>query len=311
MLLFSYGSNSPQQLAMRLGHPVQGEAAYLPRHRRVFRGHSYNWNGGVASVVPDAGRHVFGFVFEADDDDVAILDQYEGVDTGYYTRDRITVTMADGSQRAASVYKATSTEPSKPSRRYLKTIADTVGSFWAGDITWRSFPTANDGRGPRKRGRSARRGRASAMTLHGHTFDPDDLSTFVEDTGYSEWPDEVLAASGFVSCALEDIIVRLRKLRFPLTVYRGLGLPVGAHPRLVAKGSWTYSRAVGVDVAHGRIEAAGSPEGPIPWLLTGTVPSPDRVDWDTTINWNFRFDDESELHLWSTRAPVDITAERV
>ena len=90
--------------------------------------------------------------------------------------------------------------------------------------------------------------------------------------------------------------------------------------RLVSRGGAVLARfvagdadlsAVGVDVAHGRIEAAGSPEGPIPWLLTGTVPSPDRVDWDTTINWNFRFDDESELHLWSTRAPVDITAERV
>jgi 8-oxo-dGTP pyrophosphatase MutT (NUDIX family)/gamma-glutamylcyclotransferase (GGCT)/AIG2-like uncharacterized protein YtfP len=155
MLLFSYGSNSPQQLAVRLGHPVQGEAAYLPRHRRVFRGWSHNWHGGVASVVPDAGRHVFGYVFEADDDDVEILDQYEGVATGYYTRNRVTVTLANGDQVAASVYKATSTEPSKPSRRYLKTIADTVGSFWAGEITWRSFPTANDGRGPRKKGRGA------------------------------------------------------------------------------------------------------------------------------------------------------------
>ncbi len=164
MLLFSYGSNSPQQLAVRLGHPVQGEAAYLPRHRRVFRGHSYNWDGGVASVVPDDGRHVFGFVFEANRDDVEILDRYEGVAGGYYTRNRVTVTMADGSQRAASVYKATATEPSKPSRRYLKTIADTVGTFWAGDITWRSFPTANDGRGPRKRGRSARAPRAVPFT---------------------------------------------------------------------------------------------------------------------------------------------------
>ena len=151
MLLFSYGSNSPQQLAVRLGHRVHGEAAYLPAHRRVFRGRSYTWDGGVASVVPDAERRVFGYVFEATEDDVEILDQYEGVATGYYTRDRVTVTMADGTEREAAIYKATSTTPSKPSRRYLKSIADTVGSFWAGNITWRSFPTANDGRGPRRR----------------------------------------------------------------------------------------------------------------------------------------------------------------
>ena len=64
MLLFSYGSNSPKQLAERLGHPVEGRAAYAEGWMRVFRGYSERWQGAVASLLPSRGQKTYGYVAE-------------------------------------------------------------------------------------------------------------------------------------------------------------------------------------------------------------------------------------------------------
>ena len=62
--LFNYGSNNLEQLSDRLGYKIDGEAAYLPKHGRVFRGWSRNWGGGVASITKDANRTVYGYIAE-------------------------------------------------------------------------------------------------------------------------------------------------------------------------------------------------------------------------------------------------------
>jgi hypothetical protein len=55
MYLFSYGSNHPDQLADRLERVVRGYGASLHGYRRVFRGHSQLWGGGVASLRKASG----------------------------------------------------------------------------------------------------------------------------------------------------------------------------------------------------------------------------------------------------------------
>lgn len=142
MLLFSYGSNHPKQLAERLGHAVDTAGAFLPGFKRVFCGYSNNWHGGVASVVPGNGN-VFGLVCEVNARDLATMDRYEGVASGHYSRKTVMIRLADGSSHKAVVYVSNNTTTHKPSRRYLEAVAKTVGAHWRNDdgskVTWQDI----------------------------------------------------------------------------------------------------------------------------------------------------------------------------
>ena len=130
--LFSYGSNSPRQLAERLGHAVKGRAAFVEGHLRAFRGWSNRWEGGVATLIPGRGK-TFGYIAEVTPDDLAILDRYEGVATGNYRRANMQVTTNDGEKVQAIAYLASSTEKNAPSRAYKRAVAETIGAFWEGE----------------------------------------------------------------------------------------------------------------------------------------------------------------------------------
>ena len=131
MLLFSYGSNSPKQLAERLGHPVEGRAAYAEGWMRVFRGYSERWQGAVASLLPSRGQKTYGYVAEVSPHDLSILDGYAG---SRYTRTNLVVTRMDGRKQKAVAYLRDPREPfrHRPSRRYLEAVVATISSFWTG-----------------------------------------------------------------------------------------------------------------------------------------------------------------------------------
>lgn len=131
MLLFSYGSNNPRQLAERLGHPVEGQAAYADGWMRVFRGFSERWQGSVASLVKARGKKTYGFVTEVSPHDLSVLDGYEG---SRYTRTEIVVTKMDGGKVKAIAYLRDPREPFRlpPSRRYLEAVVSTISAFWSG-----------------------------------------------------------------------------------------------------------------------------------------------------------------------------------
>ena len=130
--LFSYGSNSPRQLAERLGHSVKGRGAYVEGYLRAFRGWSSRWEGGVATLIPGRGM-TFGYIAEVTPDDLAILDRYEGVATGNYRRVSMQVTTNDGETVQAIAYLASSSEKNAPSRAYKRAVAETIGAFWEGE----------------------------------------------------------------------------------------------------------------------------------------------------------------------------------
>lgn len=108
VLLFCYGSNSPEQLKKRLKkapswceYDVSGEGidvnlarpAYAPDTRLVFRGRSRTWGGsGVASLEND-GAGALGYVIPVHKEDLDVLDCYEGVNSGNYRRVLLLVTM--------------------------------------------------------------------------------------------------------------------------------------------------------------------------------------------------------------------------
>jgi len=130
-LLFSYGSNHPKQLSERIGRRVKGAPAFAPGMCRVFRGWSQRWEGGVASLEAGACT-TFGYVAKVTEDELRILDQYEGIASGNYRRSTVKVTVG-AEEKSAIAYIATSRKKSKPSEAYLEAVALTIGTFWSGE----------------------------------------------------------------------------------------------------------------------------------------------------------------------------------
>jgi len=126
MLLFSYGSNSPVQLRKRLGHSVKTTAAKLPGHKRVCRGWSKKWGGGVASVIRKSGNTTYGGVTPVSKRDLRTLDRFEGVHRGKYRRVQKAVRVLDKAGNwkkvLANMYVATSRTRNKPSKAYLAAV---------------------------------------------------------------------------------------------------------------------------------------------------------------------------------------------
>ena len=143
--LFSYGSNSPRQLSERLGRPVAGERAYVTGYRRVFRGHSQRWGGGVASLERASQDRVYGYIEKVSEAELATLDRFEGVagyTTGRYKRLKV-IAQTDSQRRDAVAYVSTSDTFTQPTRAYLEAVAETVGTFWTGSsgkkVSWKDF----------------------------------------------------------------------------------------------------------------------------------------------------------------------------
>jgi len=142
-LVFSYGSNHPDQLSERLGHLVKTEGAYAEGYERVFCGSSQRWGGGVASLRKATKKIVFGLVATVSTADLSRLDVFEGVGTGNYTRTTIRVHVVGKGESTAYVYVSLSAGYTPPSRAYLEAVAKTVGTYWHNEDgskpTWRDI----------------------------------------------------------------------------------------------------------------------------------------------------------------------------
>ena len=76
--IFSYGSNSWQQLTQRVGACEGPTAATLQDYTRIFAGYSKGWGGAVASIHPCPGQQVLGSIFELEQEQLVALDGFEG-----------------------------------------------------------------------------------------------------------------------------------------------------------------------------------------------------------------------------------------
>lgn len=87
----------------------------------------------------------------------------------------------------------------------------------------------------------------------------------------------------------------LNRLKFPLTVYRGLRLRPGdnINPNRI-HGHWTWNRKVAVRFAKGSNPSAQRFRGD-PVLLEGVIRSPADIDWKSTIDLNIEFPNEQEI----------------
>lgn len=76
---------------------------------------------GVGTVIPAKGKSVFGLLWRLSDKNVEALDAYEGVASGDYRREQVTVD-TEGAQIEALVYVATNVTPGKPRPGYLEVV---------------------------------------------------------------------------------------------------------------------------------------------------------------------------------------------
>lgn len=130
MLYFAYGSNMNwNQMKNRCPSAKFTGVAKLPGHRLAFTRKSVNRGCGVADAVGEAGRDVWGVVFEISELDVKVLDKSEGFRHGcdknsYYRCE--SVVLLDGDEQrpvtAETYFAEQEPNPPPPSQAYKDLI---------------------------------------------------------------------------------------------------------------------------------------------------------------------------------------------
>ncbi|MFI5068329.1 MAG: gamma-glutamylcyclotransferase [Streptosporangiales bacterium] len=148
-LYAAYATNmDPGLMAERCPHsPLRGEG-WLEGWRLTFGGEDISWEGALATVVEDGAERVFVVLYELSDADERVLDQWDGVNLGYFQKIRVRVETLEGSL-PAWLYVLNDYEGGLPSARYLGIVADAAEKAGApADYVrgLRSRPSASVGR---------------------------------------------------------------------------------------------------------------------------------------------------------------------
>ena len=108
MRVFIYAENlNPNQLKRRAPEHKFLFKAYLPDHTIHFPRFSSQWRCGLASVTPSPGERVWGAVFELTDEDLKILDAYDGeVPEGAFRHLEVTVMTEDEQKELVTTHAA-------------------------------------------------------------------------------------------------------------------------------------------------------------------------------------------------------------
>ena len=105
----------------RLGWSPSRSGAILPDYEMVFNKHSND--GGKANIMSSSGNQVEGIIYSVNEEDMLILDKYEGVATKQYKRHDIEVQNNKKKSVSALAYKALNTgKVSAPTEEYLNYI---------------------------------------------------------------------------------------------------------------------------------------------------------------------------------------------
>ena len=121
---FAFGSNmSAQRMNDRLGWFPSPSGAILHDYVMVFNKHSND--GGKANIMYSRGNQVEGILYSVNEEDLLILDKYEGVATEQYKRYDIEVLDNNKKSFAAVAYKALNTgKLFAPTEEYLNYILE-------------------------------------------------------------------------------------------------------------------------------------------------------------------------------------------
>lgn len=122
-LYAAYGTNlDPQRMLDRAPHsPLQG-TGWLQGWRLTFGGEDLGWDGALATIVEDPFEQVFVAVYDVLDEDVAVLDTWEGP-PGLYRKTQLRVATMAG-ELLCWAYVLDAYEGGLPSASYLGVLAD-------------------------------------------------------------------------------------------------------------------------------------------------------------------------------------------
>jgi len=121
---FAFGSNmSAQRMHERIGWSPSRSGAILTDYEMVFNKHSND--GGKANIMYSPGDLVEGILYSVNEEDLLILDKYEGVAAQQYKRYDIEVLNNNKQPIAAVAYKALNTgKVFAPTEEYLNYILE-------------------------------------------------------------------------------------------------------------------------------------------------------------------------------------------
>ena len=107
----------------RLGWSPSRSGAILPDYEMIFNKHSND--GGKANIMSSPGNIVEGILYSVTEEDLLILDKYEGVATEQYKRYDIKVRDNNKKSISAVAYKALNTgKLFAPTEEYLNYILE-------------------------------------------------------------------------------------------------------------------------------------------------------------------------------------------
>lgn len=123
-LYAAYGSNlDPSRMSERCPHSPLRSTGWLDGWRLTFGGEELGWDGALGTIVEDHFEQVFVAVYDVTDDDVAVLDSWEGADSGLYRKILVRVMTMQG-EHVAWAYVLDAYEGGLPSASYLGVLAD-------------------------------------------------------------------------------------------------------------------------------------------------------------------------------------------
>ena len=121
---FAFGSNmSARRMHERLGWSPSRSGAILSDYEMIFNKHSND--GGKANIMSSPGNIVEGILYSVNEEDLLILDKYEGVAAKQYKRHEIEAQNHNKHFITAVTYKALNTgKVSAPTEEYLNYILE-------------------------------------------------------------------------------------------------------------------------------------------------------------------------------------------
>jgi gamma-glutamylcyclotransferase (GGCT)/AIG2-like uncharacterized protein YtfP len=124
MLYFSYGSFlDSENLKIHAPCAKFVKKVVLFDFEVQFNFFSKTYDGGVTGVENVSGKNALGVLYEVSHDEIEKLDIVEGVPSGIYYRQIVTVIDEDGNEYKAETYRTTDPKgPFTPTRRYLGLI---------------------------------------------------------------------------------------------------------------------------------------------------------------------------------------------
>ena len=114
---------SAQRMHDRLGWSPSRSGSILLDYEMIFNKHSND--GGKANIMSSPGNIVEGILYSVNEEDLLILDKYEGVAAKQYKRHEIEVRNNNKHSITAVTYKALNTgKVSAPTEEYLSYILE-------------------------------------------------------------------------------------------------------------------------------------------------------------------------------------------